>query len=385
MNSLFFALVLAVPVAVTTSCLKASPSHRSMSSQTFGAETAIAGPVSIVRAADGLSATISFTTNFHASCKLAWYQDVSPNPDPTTLTWTACTSPQPGKDFKETASDLKTEISYAFALKIWAQGQTEDKAIIKTIHENATTADPASRYTFRVDLPTSTAQIDGYTYATGLEGVQKDFLQTFACKPIESGRTFPGTRLASMPLNLVTASGFLPGVSTTNDDLAQGLTIVSTNQNYANTQWSLSVQSKSSSETVKLEIPPQLSSITATQDPSKSTLTSNIIVENTLEDVDLPAFMMGSTSPLNVTWTTNRSVDNSTALIIVTLTGPGHSGIMCGFDPKSGAGAIPGDMLVKFGTGRGFLTVRLETVQIPTKDRWFAQVIDWRTVQVLVQ
>ena len=366
-------------------CAKVSPTHRSLNGGS--GNSVVDGNIAVERAVDGLSATLTFNTAYAASCKFAWYEDKTPDPDAATLSWTACTSPQPGRVFKETTTGLKPELLYAFAVKIWAQGATEDSGVIQRIHENAAPGDPNNRYTFRLDLPTKSAQIDGFTYSAGLDSVQKDFLAAFPCKVSDSGRSFPGTRLTSeLPVKRVTSRGFYAGISIGSEDLSQGLLIPGAAIQTTSTEWVLNIQSKDTSGTVRLNNPGQLVTITATQDSTKSTTTSNTVIENTLDDIELAAFRMGQTSPLNIAWTTDHPVDNTTSLVVVTLTGPNKDvGITCGFDPKPGNAAIPPDVLAKFSSGRGFLTVRLENLQQPTKDRWFARVVDWRSIQVLLQ
>lgn len=378
-------LLFAIGPFSTTSCLKVSPSHRVTKGS--GADSVIDGNIEIERAIDGVSATLTFNTTYAISCKFASFEDVATPPDPATLVWANCVSPQPGRTFKETVSGLKAQMSYGFSVKLWAQGQTEANAVIKTVHEDAAPGDPTLRYLMRLDIPTKSAQIDGFIYSASLDGVQKELLTPFACKVADTFRTTPGTRLTTeLPVKRVTSRGFFTGISTSSDDLAQGLLIAGASIQTGATEWIFNIQSKNTSGTVRPDNPIQLTTIAAAQDPSLSTTASGTIIEKSLDDFELAAFRIGQTAALNVSWTTDKPTDNTKSLVVVTLTGlDKDTGIVCGFDPKPGTASIPASLLTKFGAGRGFLTVQLESLQVPVKDRWLTRSIDWRSVQILLQ
>ncbi len=355
---------------------KTSPSRRALPN--VGADAMLDGNIQIERAKDGLSASLTFNTHYAISCKIAFYQDTGTTALPSTLDWTPCNSPQPGRAFKETAANLKPDFFYVFAVKIWAQNKTEESAFIKVVRENSAPGDPTTRYMIRLDIPTKSAQVDSFASTSELEPVQKEFLAPFACKLATTERTLPGTRLAALPINRINSRGFLTGLSFTSEDLADGLLITGAALVPTAEEWVINVQSKTTSGAVRLTPPPQLKDVVISQ---SSTVNAT---ENTLEDNDLAAFKVSMSAPLKITWTADRVAENS--LAVMTLTSPSKDqSFICGFDGKVGNASIPAETLTALGAGRIFLTVRLENIQMPLKDRWISRTIDWRSLQMQLQ
>ena len=355
---------------------KTSPSRRDLPN--VGADAMLDGNIQIERAKDGLSASLTFNTLYAISCKIAYYQDTGTTVQPSTLDWTSCTSPQPGRAFKETVANLKPDFFYVFAVKIWAQNKTEESAFIKVVRENAAPGDPTTRYMIRLDIPTKSAQVDSFASTSELEPVQKEFLTPFACKAATTERTLPGTRLASLPINRINSRGFFTGLSFTSEDLADGLLITGAALAPTAEEWVINVQSKTTSGAVRLTPPPQLKDVAISQSTTVNA------TENTLEDNEIAAFKVSMSAPLNISWTADRVAENSLAVITLTSLSKEHR-FICGFDGKVGNAPIPSETLTTLGPGRIFLTVRLENIQMPLKDRWLSRTVDWRSLQVQIQ
>lgn len=352
---------------------KTSPSRRGRAKN--GADSVIDGSIEIERAKDGLSAKLLFNTFYAVSCKITYYQDTGTVPEPSTMVWTPCLSPQPGRAFTETVSSLKPELFYVFAVKMWGQGQSEDSAIIKTVRENSAPGDASTRYVLRLDVPTKSAQIESFSSPTDLETMHKDFLTPFACKVADNSRSLPGTSLTGIPIKRITSRGFFSGISFLSDDLPDGLLINGASITSTASEWTINVQSKDTSGTVRIAVPALFKEVSASQS------TSTVLTNQVLEDSELPAFKISTAAAVNLVWSADRAAESSIVVALLTNSDTGL-GISCGFEAKSGRGAIPPDMLGKIGAGKGFLTIRLENQQMPVKDRWLTRAVDWRMIQV---
>jgi hypothetical protein len=370
-------------VELLTSCFlspKLKPPTRINPDNVATGDGFTSGGFTVERNTDGTSAILRFETQVNSSCQVSSYdQQTSPDPLPQSLTWSDCSSAQPGRVFEETIKDLKPQALYVFAIKIWSSNSNRENAKFFNVKEDPSPGDPDSLFLMQADLITGFGQLRSLKFAGAASNLKDTLAKPAPCalsSKFQSG--LPTENSDQLNLSRVSLRG---NITASSEILASGQKfLVLNNGHFVSTasDMTLSYQATTGAGSVKFAKPSTIKEANLSQ----GSITQKIN-GNGLDDIDLAAPKIQSTDDLTVKWATNDTP--TTVIITLTPTTTNKDGIICRADPKTAQTSIPKTLLAGLSKGRHMVSLRSETILTQGEKRWLMSTIDWKQTAVVVK
>ena len=376
-------LALAVAAITLHSCFRIpvmSPPSRLGTKKVGSQELIVDGSVTIERSEDRTSALLKFDASTDINCSISFFLTAEPQSDYSTLTWVPCKGPLPARNFTETVSPLKPEVdSYTFLLKAWPANGLETAAVVRSIVESSSPQKNSNFFVMRLDLVRKQAQIATHKISTTLDDWIKPHLDATGCRLLAQGSAdFPnfGDRQDDNSLMRASSKGLFTGLSESNATDLSSLLLTGSTIQWNTKNWLITTQMKSSSGTLRLNIPAQLKSASLASGESST----NMSVDE-LMDSDPPRLSIPSQNPLKLSWSTTGTTTQSVVHFIAS-SDHSPSGIYCSYPVAAGTGDVDANLLAKLDSGLYWGTLYLDTFELRPKDQWVIRSSDWRTVPI---
>lgn len=338
----------------------------------MGTGLIIQDSIAIERDIDGTSINLTFETTEAANCKFGFYELSSGKK--STETPTDCSSSSALK-FSETISPVAKDQLVAIVIRSWRASATESSGTTITIPETSPLAGPGKINFLLVDLNAHRIEITSVESAENPATLAaKQLGQTSRCVLNDSAAIESPLPRSSLALTSATSRGFINAPTTRESPTSLGGEFQVVQKQ--SSEWNISAKSASGFGQLRLARPALLASATfAGRDQSEG-------IEDGLEDIDVPAIKVNSTSTLVATWTLDGDGKNAVSIFTVAAA-PGFLGITCLAPASDQKITIPAELVAKIPSGqRLWMTLRLDSWQPQEKARWLARVSDWRSMGV---